>query len=89
VERKGWGWDAIQAVAPDQSESVLMVFRAMGSVDARAIKPRGLEASATYVVRIKDAGSEQIMTGAQLMESGVTLTLPELSGEIVHMVRQG
>ncbi|MEY3990519.1 MAG: hypothetical protein RI985_1600 [Chloroflexota bacterium] len=27
------------------------------------------------------------MTGAQLMESGVTLALPELSGEIVHMVR--
>jgi alpha-galactosidase len=89
VERKGWGWDAIQAVAPDQSESVLMVFRAMGSVDARAIKPRGLDVNATYIVRIKDAGSEHVMTGAQLMESGVTLALPELSGEIVHMVRQG
>lgn len=88
VERKGWGWDAIQAVAPDQSESVLMVFRAMGGGDSRAVKPRGLDAASTYVVRIKDAGSEQVMTGAQLMETGVTLALLELSGEIVHMVRQ-
>ncbi|MBM4413423.1 MAG: alpha-galactosidase [Chloroflexi bacterium] len=88
VQRKGWGWDAIQAVTPDQSESVLMVFRAMGDVDARAIKPRGLDATATYVVRIKDAGSKHIISGAQLMDVGLTLALPELSGEIVHMLRQ-
>ena len=28
VEGIGWGWDAIQAVSPDQSRSVVMVYRA-------------------------------------------------------------
>jgi alpha-galactosidase len=87
VEYKGWGWDAIQAVSADQNQSVLMVYRAMGGTDDQVIRPRGLSATATYRCMLKDAQHYREQSGAELMDTGIALTLPEFASEIIEFVR--
>ena len=58
VEHHGRGWDAIQSVSADQSQSVVMVFRAHGGADQQPIRLRGLQADARYKVTLADAGRE-------------------------------
>jgi hypothetical protein len=84
---EGWGWDAIQAVSPDQARSVVMVYRARGDGPEHTVRPRGLLAEATYRVRLEDAGATADRSGAALMAEGITLALAEHSAEIVHLER--
>lgn len=81
----GWGWDAIQAVAPDQRRSVVMVYRAQGDAPARTFRPRGLAPDATYQVELAGAASER--TGASLAADGLTVALPEHAAEIIEIRR--
>lgn len=84
----GWGWDAIQAVAPDQSRSVVMVYRAQGDVPRYTVRPRGLAPAASYRVRLQDAGRTLSMSGAALAEEGVTLALDEFASEMIWIERE-
>ncbi|MEN9938414.1 MAG: hypothetical protein RLZZ387_4993 [Chloroflexota bacterium] len=88
VDRIGYGWDAIQAVAPDRSRSAVMVYRAQGGPAERAIRPRGLDPAATYRVRLADRGARPAMSGEALEREGVTLALAELDSEIVWLERE-
>ncbi|HXF61966.1 MAG TPA: alpha-galactosidase [Caldilineaceae bacterium] len=81
----GWGWDAIQAVSPDQAQSVVMVYRAQGETLGKTIYPRGLKPDARYRVQMVDAGRQLELSGNRLMEEGVSLELPELSAEIIQI----
>jgi hypothetical protein len=87
VDGIGYGWDAIQAVAPDRSRSAVMAYRAMGGPDTHTIHPRGLLADATYRVSYADHAGETTFTGADLESRGIELTLPEFGSEIVHLAR--
>jgi hypothetical protein len=86
VDGLGWGWDAIQAVAADQSHSVVMVYRAQGDVAERRFHPRGLQLDAHYRVSISEHGSST-MTGAAIVEEGLLIALPEMGAAIVEIVR--
>jgi alpha-galactosidase len=83
LDGHGWGWDAIQAVAADQTRSVVLVYRAQGDVARKTIRPRGLRPSATYRVHLTDAGQTLDLTGAALATRGIELTLPEFSSELI------
>ncbi len=83
VDGIGWGWDAIQAVAPDRSRSVVMIYRAIGDSVERTFRPRGLLADATYTVRFVDAGTTVQYSGAQLESEGFSVALDESGSEIV------
>lgn len=83
VDNLGVGWDAIQAVSPDQHESVVMVYRAQGDTDQRVIRPRGLLADQQYQVAIQDAHTQMHMRGADIMQQGVRIALAEFAAEIV------
>jgi hypothetical protein len=85
VEGIGWGWDAIQAVSPDRSRSVIMVYRALGDTEHRTIYPRGLDAARTYRIRLEDRGDSLDMTGEALRSIGLALTLPELASEMIQV----
>jgi alpha-galactosidase len=85
VEGIGWGWDAIQAVSPDQTRSVVMVYRAMGSTPVKVICPRGLRLDATYRVQVADRGDTSTITGSALAREGIKLELEELSSEVLHL----
>jgi alpha-galactosidase len=87
VEHHCRGWDAIQSVSADQSESVVMVFRARGGAEQEAIRLRGLNTNAVYRVSLADVGSEATYTGAALHEEGVLITLPEDSSELIELSR--
>jgi alpha-galactosidase len=87
LEGQGWGWDAIQAVSADQRHSAVMVYRARGGPEARAIHLRGLLADASYHVTYADRPDETTLTGAALAAEGVALTLPEFGSEIIHLTR--
>jgi alpha-galactosidase len=87
VERVGWGWDAIQALAPDQARSAVMVYRAAGDAPSRTIHPRGLLPDATYRVRLADSDATAERTGAAIMADGISVALPELAAEIISIDR--
>ncbi len=85
VEGVGWGWDAIQAVSPDQARSVVMVYRAVGGPSRKVIRPRGLRPGDTYRVQMADRGDTFDMTGDMLAREGVELELGELSSEMLRL----
>jgi alpha-galactosidase len=85
VERTGWGWDAIQAVAAGQKRSAVMVYRAMGDTPSKVIRPRGLDPDAIYQVRLTDRGDAFKISGGALAHDGIELVLDELSSEIVRL----
>ncbi|WP_448541187.1 alpha-galactosidase [Roseiflexus sp.] len=87
IDGLGWGWDAIQAVAPDTSRSVIMVYRARGDLAERTFRPRGLLPEAHYAVRFVDSGRTLQCAGAELERDGITITLDEFDSEIVMLER--
>lgn len=86
-EDGGWGWDAIQAVSQDKSESVVMVYRAKGDEGVKIFKPRGLEPEAMYELRFDRQGNKLVCTGLELQEKGVSVQLEELGAEILYIRR--
>lgn len=85
VDRVGYGWDAIQAVAPDQRESVVFVYRARDGAAQQQIYPRGLAAATRYRIVDRDHGALAARTGADIMENGLAVALPELAAAIFHL----
>lgn len=85
VEHHGRGWDAIQAVTPDQARSVVMVYRALGGPDERTIRPRGLRPGASYTVSYADAGVTATRSAEDIQERGVRVALDELSSEVIEL----
>lgn len=85
VEGVGWGWDAIQAVSPNQARSVVMVYRAAGGPSRKIIRPRGLRPGGDYRVQMTDQGNTFDVTGDVLAREGVALELDELSSEILYL----
>jgi alpha-galactosidase len=85
VEGKGWGWDAIQAVSPDQSRSVVMVYRAFGDAPRKTIRPRGLRARSKYRVQLVDGGKTFELRSEVLTDQGIDLELAEMSSEMIRM----
>jgi alpha-galactosidase len=85
VEHHGRDWDAIQAVTPDQTRSVVMVYRALGGPPERTIRPRGLRPGATYTMRYADAGITATRTAEDILEQGLTVALEELSSEVIEL----
>lgn len=85
VEHHGRGWDAIQAVTPDQARSVVMVYRALGGPPERTIRPRGLRPGASYTVRYADAGIAATRSAEEIQDHGLTIALEELSSEVIEL----
>lgn len=81
----GWGWDAIQAVAPDKRRSVVMVYRAQGGEGAVRIRPRGLQPNTTYSVCFTDQTTTITHTGESLATEGIEVVLNELGAEILWL----
>ena len=81
----GWGWDAIQAVAPDRRRSVVMVYRAQAGEDTVRIRPRGLEPHTTYRVRFTDHATTTTHTGEALATDGIEVTLDQLGAEMLWL----
>jgi hypothetical protein len=87
VDYVGYGWDAIQAVAPAKDRSVAFVFRALGGPATHTIRPRDLLPEARYRVSFTDTGDSVERTGAELARDGVAVTLGEEASEILDIIK--
>jgi hypothetical protein len=85
VDHFGRDWDAIQAVSLDQSSAAVMIYRALGGAEERTIRLRGLRPGASYAVRHVDGGQVSVRSAESLHSDGVTLSLAELSSEILKL----
>jgi alpha-galactosidase len=81
VNQQGWGYDAIQAVAPNRSWSVILAYRATGGGPAVTVHPRGLDPARRYRLTCADSGTTCQASGQQLREQGFCLTLAEMTSE--------
>jgi len=71
-------WMAWQFDRPESGEGVVQAFRRYKSSYVTAcFKLRGLDAKARYVVTDMDSEKASEMTGAELLDKGLTISLPE------------
>jgi alpha-galactosidase len=72
----GWQWNR-----PDMGEGMVQMFRRPESADeAMRVKLRGLERDAAYTLTNLDTAGTTEMTGRQLMNDGLTITIKERPG---------
>ncbi len=87
--RDGTVWMAWQFDRPEAGEGMVQVFRRPDSFYEAARFPlRGLEAAASYRVVDIERGEETRCTGAQLLESGLAVTISERPGARVLTYRR-
>lgn len=69
--------DAIQSHDPVSERSVIFVYREQGDRDQEVIRPKGLDPVERYRVRLVEAGTESVWSGAALKDEGIRVPLPE------------
>lgn len=80
------GWQAIQFTSADGSEAVLLCFRASSTQTASVLPLSRLHPSKSYRARLIDSATESTMSGRELMESGVYLSLPQAGASEIVLV---
>ncbi|HJW84781.1 MAG TPA: glycoside hydrolase family 36 protein, partial [Anaerolineae bacterium] len=76
-------WDAIQALASGARQATVLVGRGSGGPDAFNVKPRGLIPDVVYSAESSSGASYAQRSGADLMASGIDVSLPERSHETI------
>jgi alpha-galactosidase len=71
------GWQAIQFTGTSGSEAVLLCFRASSTQTTSLLPLSRLHPLKSYRVQFIDGGTESTISGKELMESGIFLSLPE------------
>ncbi len=78
--------DFLQAHNQAQDRSVIFVFREESPEDNALVRPRGLTPSRFYRVRYQDHDGAYSATGAEIMEAGIPVPLPDApAAEIVYL----
>jgi alpha-galactosidase len=80
------GWQAIQFTAATGSEAVLLCFRAASTQTTSELPLSRLKPGTSYRVRFIDAGKESRMSGKELMENGIYLSLPEAGASEIVLI---
>ncbi len=85
----GRRWDGIEYYHPADGRGVLFAFRGTTAERSHPFRFKGLEPAARYRLVCEDASIPPcVMTGRQLMETGLTVVLTETeSSELVHLAR--
>jgi alpha-galactosidase len=84
--RSPQGWDAAQFTDDDGGEAVVLCFRGASSQTRSVLRLSRLRSDAHYRVRRVDANSNDRVSGADLMKSGLLIDLPLAgSSEIVRI----
>ncbi|HUA61533.1 MAG TPA: glycoside hydrolase family 36 protein [Verrucomicrobiae bacterium] len=83
------GADAIQSYNPTTDIGLAVVSRAQSPGTSYLLRPQGLNGSSHYTVYFEIDPTVYSMSGTQLMNDGVRVSLPTPdSSEVVHMVHQ-
>jgi alpha-galactosidase len=82
-------WIAWQFNRPEQGDGVVQAFRRPQSVEELArYKLRGLDPQARYTVTDFDTGRDQTLTGRELMDDGLPVTIQTQPGAVVLTYKQ-
>jgi len=82
-------WIAWQFDRPDLGEGMVQAFRRGESVyEAARFRLRGLEPDARYAVADIDAGAPVEMTGRDLMEGGLPVTIKDRPGAVIIVYKR-
>jgi alpha-galactosidase len=74
----GMHWDGMQYVSNDASKGVLFAFRGATEEKIHVFKLKGLDTNRRYGLTYEDGtGNAAMLSGKQLVQAGVTLTLPD------------
>ena len=85
----GWSsegdvWMAWQFDKPEEGKGIVQAFRRPQSAyESARFKLRGLEAEASYRVRNLDVEGEMRLTGRELMERGLLVSIPDQPGAVI------
>jgi len=82
------GWQAIQYTATTGSEAVLLCFRAASTQTTSELPLSRLKPSKSYRVRFIDTAKESTMSGQELMENGIYLSLPEAGSSEIILINE-
>jgi hypothetical protein len=82
------GWQAIQFTAPSGSEAVLLGFRAASTQTTSLLTLSRLKTNSTYNVKWVDGGTESKITGKELMDAGIFLSLPEPGASEIVLINE-
>ena len=84
--RSPQGWEAVQFTDESGVEAVVICFRGASTQSEIRLPLGQLRAAATYVVVSEESKTEQKITGAELMESGMLARLDNAgSSDIYHL----
>jgi alpha-galactosidase len=82
-------WMAWQFDRPEAGQGVVQAFRRAGNlVESAQFKLRGLDAKACYELKNFDVDGTTEMTGRELMEKGLTVTLKDRPAAVVIVYRR-
>jgi alpha-galactosidase len=77
-------WMAWQFDRPEMGQGLVQAFRRVNSfASSEQIELHGLDPEARYEIRNIDAPGVQTLTGRELMQSGITVSLPQKPGAAV------
>jgi alpha-galactosidase len=82
------GWQGIQFTAASGSEAVLLCFRASSTQTTSLLTLSRLHPNSTYTVRYVDGASESKITGKELMDTGIFLSLPEPGASEIILINE-
>ena len=82
------GWQAIQFTGTSGSEAVLLCFRASSTQTTSLLALSRLHPLKSYRVRFIDGATESTMSGKELMEAGIFLSLPEPGASEIVLVNE-
>ena len=87
----GENWDGLEYVDADTDREIkglVMLWKPTNTEgETKTVKLRGLKADVSYQLTFEDRPEQnQVMTGAELMETGLTVTIPgEMGSEMVFI----
>jgi len=82
-------WIAWQFDRPDLAEGIVQAFRREdSSYESARLNLRGLQLGASYVVKDMDAGSSRKAVGAELMNEGLVVAIPDRPGSALITYRK-
>lgn len=82
------GWQAIQFTHMAGTEAVLLCFRAASTQTTSELPLSRLKPAKSYRVRFIDAGNESTVSGRELMENGIFLSLPEADSSEIILINE-
>jgi hypothetical protein len=82
------GWQAVQFTGAGGSEAVLLCFRGSSTQAASQLTLSGLQPRKSYLVKFIDGGTESKISGKELMEIGVYMSLPEAGASEIVLVNE-